>query len=149
MQKYYINSTTLWLENTPDSIFIQEINITRKLDLNLKLEKLIDDSCLYYGCSYIGRKKGSEELIGKHYKIPIVVKDSGCLIIFPMFSRRNNKNIWFVFNNIKNYNQINKNEILIEFTGGLKKKFYLSYYIFYQQILTSSILKVTYLNRNN
>ena len=35
--------------------------------------KIIQDSCLFFGCSYEGRREGSKFLIGSEMKIPIVI----------------------------------------------------------------------------
>ena len=149
MKNYYINDKTLWLEENLNNVFIQEKVHSRYLN-NYSLDKIINSSCLYYGCSFLGRKKGSEEMIGKYYKIPIIVKEKekSSLIVFPMFSKKNKDNIWFVYNNILNYKQLNKKKILVNFVGGLEKTFNLSYYMFHQQILRCSILKITYDNRH-
>lgn len=147
MQNYIINDKTLWLEIKENKVFINEINY-RKIISDINLEQVINNSCLFYGSSLTGRKKGSQSLLGEMYKIPIIIKENKCLIAFPIASNKNKRNIWFIYNNIKEYHQISKSKILIEFINGSKEIFYTSYYKFNQQILRSSRLYVIYNSRN-
>jgi competence protein ComK len=54
----------------------------------------MDYSCQYFGSSYVGRVKGSKEMLGVNYKLPIIIEESDDLIFFPISSPENFKCIW-------------------------------------------------------
>ena len=54
--------------------------------VNMTPFKIIQNSCLYFGCSYEGRKEGTKSLIGVDMKVPIVIEESKNIIFFPRTS---------------------------------------------------------------
>ena len=65
--------------------------------------KIMDDSCKYYGSSISGRQKGTTNLTGISYKAPIIVQEEGNIIFFPTSSPRLKKCCWVSLNNIDSY----------------------------------------------
>ena len=55
---------------------------------------VMDESCKYFGSSYLGRQEGSKKILGAKYKLPIVVEESSELIFFPIGSLENSNCLW-------------------------------------------------------
>ena len=56
--------------------------------INHSPNRVMDDSCKYYGSSMDGRQKGTTNLTGISYKAPIIVQEEGNIIFFPTSSTR-------------------------------------------------------------
>ena len=144
---YIINGNTLWIERKENKIYINEMGFN-KVIYNGNIREIINKSCLYYGSSYHGRIQGSSLILEANYKLPIIIKDNAELIVFPLVTSTLKDPIWFIYNNIKEYHQIKKNKVLVEFTNGQTEAFNVSFYTFNQQILKSSRLYVVSKTRN-
>lgn len=144
---YIINENTNFLMQKEDKIFINELS-TPIFIKNISIKRILEDSCNFYGCTFQGRKNGSKYLLNENYKLPIILKEKSLLIVFPLNSLRSNNNIWIVYSNIKDYYQLSKSKVLVEFKNGFQQVFNVSYYIFHNQILKCSRLIVIYNNRN-
>lgn len=148
MNCYIINEKTLYLGCIDAKNVINESGIELEIT-NMDTKKIINCSCLFYGTSYQGRKKGTKNMINETYKLPIILNESKKIVIFPIYSLKSKKNFWIVYNNIKNYQQISKSKVLVEFINGFSKVFHISYYIFHNQMSKCSRLLIVYTNRNN
>ena len=138
MISYEVNCNTLALipvseletkviEN--DNIFIVKKNAT----------DIIEDSCEYFGSSYLGRHEGTKKLIGVSYKAPIIIEDTNNMIYFPTTSPRLSDCTWIALNNIQFYEEKNgKTEIL--FHNNKKIKLDISYGSFDNQVLRATKL---------
>lgn len=145
-KKYIINDSTLYLEKIGKDIHVIETNEEKTIkDTSMTL--LLDQSCNFYGSSYEGRKKGSENLITESYKLPIIIKENKFLLMFPIGATRSSKSVWINYNNIEEYHQITSKKVLVDFVGGIRQTFNVSYYTFHKQILKCSRLIVVYNNR--
>jgi competence protein ComK len=67
---------------------------------------IMEESCLYFGSSYEGRKKGAKNILGAEYKVPIVVEDSENLIVFPTTSPQSKDCSWISLKRIKNIKKV-------------------------------------------
>lgn len=87
INNYEINQSTLAIIPIDDnkSKVIEEDNI---IDIEKKNTGIIDDSCRFFGSSYIGRHEGTKSLLGINYKSPIVIEESKEIIFFPTASPR-------------------------------------------------------------
>ncbi len=103
-------------------------------------QKLIEENCEYYGSSYIGRKKGTVDLIGVTHKSPIVIEETNGIIFFPTCSPRLKTCSWISLNNVDKYTEDDKNTI-ISFQNDLKIKFPVSNKIINNQILRATRLE--------
>ena len=56
--------------------------------------QVMDESCKYFGSSYVGRQEGSRQILGAKYKLPIVVEESSELIFFPIGALEDSKCVW-------------------------------------------------------
>lgn len=139
MISYEINANTLALipiSNTStkilekDNIFIVDNNI-----LNI-----IKNSCEFFGSSYLGRKEGTKNLIGKTSKCPIIIEESNNIICFPTVSPKLNNCSWISFNKVKRYlNNNGKTTIIFENDKVLDID--ISYGSFNNQVLKSAKLE--------
>ena len=75
MNTYEINEDTLALVPTiSDNVRVYEKESS--FDLNSSCSEIIDNSCMYYGSTYEGRRIGSMHMLGASYKLPIIVDPS-------------------------------------------------------------------------
>lgn len=104
--------------------------------------RIMDDSCKYYGSSINGRQQGTTKLTGITYKVPIIVSEEGNIIFFPTSSPRLKKCCWVSLNNIESYYyDFEKNLCIIIFDNNEKLEFDMSYCILNNQILKSHRLE--------
>ncbi len=149
MQKnYIINEKTYYLNESNNDLIVNELGEEHIIN-DLSEKKVLEQSCLYYGCSLKGRKDGTKNLINEKYKVPVMVNEKKLLTFFSIISRGNTTTVWLSYNNIESYHQISKNKVLINFKNNYSKTFHTSYYVFHHQILKCSRLIVIYNNRNS
>ena len=104
--------------------------------------RIMDESCKYYGSSINGRQQGTTKLTGITYKVPIIVSEEGNIIFFPTSSPRLKKCCWVSLNNIESYYyDFEKNLCIIIFDNNKKIEFDMSYCILNNQILKSHRLE--------
>lgn len=148
MQKinnYEINLGTLLIEPVNENIS-HVIEINKDYMVNKKTLELIDDSCKYFGSSYMGRVEGTKNLVKLNYKAPIIIEESKNIIFFPISSARYNNTTWISLNNIEDYYE-ETNSTTIVFKGGEHKKLDISYRSLENQILRSTMLLSTFQKR--
>lgn len=68
--------------------------------------EIMEDSCLYFGSTYNGRKEGAKNILGAEYKVPIIVNEADNLIAFPTTSPLSSDCIWISLNHLKNYEKL-------------------------------------------
>ena len=112
MISYEVNCDTLALipvsEN--ETKIIERDNV---FNVDNSVMNIIENSCEYFGSSYIGRKEGTKKLIGITHKAPIIIEESKNLIYFPTTSPRLTDCVWIALNSIKTYESKNgKTELL-------------------------------------
>ena len=73
--------------------------------VNLNSLEIIKNSCLYFGCTYEGRRESVKNMLGVDMKIPILIEDSRNIIFFPTNSCINKNSIWISFQNLVKYNK--------------------------------------------
>ena len=101
--------------------------------------KIMEDSCKYFGSSLDGRRKGTEAMIGVNYKAPIIVEESREIIFFPISNSRENTN-WIGLKHIKSYYRENEQLVLV-FENNTKITLDISYGILDNQILRATRLE--------
>jgi hypothetical protein len=82
MISYEINCDTLALipVSEKETKIIERNNI---FNVNNSVMNIIENSCEYFGSSYLGRHEGTKKLIGITHKAPIIIEESKNLIYFP------------------------------------------------------------------
>ncbi len=128
----YINENTLFIMKKHEKVEI--ISLDGKIETKEHITKILDESCLYYGSSLEGRIKSSKYLTKLSSKVPIILNEKENLILFPIYSMRNEVGLWFIYNNIMNYRKVKK-YVEVTFKNNEKVLFLISYNIFYNQML--------------
>lgn len=141
MKDYIINSNTLAIipcENNMSLVYEGE----KVLIINNKPNNIIKMNCLRNGSTLLGRQKGTENMTGDVYKVPIVVREDINLIFFPTSSPRLKSVSWVNLNNIDRtyYDRINRLSVII-FINSVKVEFNVSLNIINNQIFRATRLE--------
>ena len=138
MQDYEINTNTLALINEKERTKVYETDNSFYVDKSAN--KIMEDSCEYFGSSLSGRQKGTFNLIGVSHKSPVIVEETKEIIFFPTVSPRQKNCNWISLNNIeKYYNE--KGKVVIIFKNKQKIELSISYGIVDNQILRATRLE--------
>ena len=136
--QYEINEETmaiLTIDNNSSEVF--EVN--NHYIISKASNKIMEDSCRYFGSSLDGRRKGTEYMIGISYKPPIIVEESKELIFFPTSNLRENSN-WIGLKYIKSYYREGEN-LFLKFQNDVKVQLNISYGILDNQVLRATRLE--------
>lgn len=79
---------------------------------------IIKDSCLFFGCSYEGRRDAVKNIINVDMKVPILVEESHNIIFFPITSCVNKNSIWISYQNLVKYSKFNEFSTVLYFKNG-------------------------------
>lgn len=107
MDSYEINKDTCAIITINDEI-TKVIENDDDYFVNKSSYEVMEDSCAYYGSSCEGRIKGTKNILGSLYKVPIIVEESNDLIFFPTDSIKSSNCVWISVNQIKKYEKYNK-----------------------------------------
>ncbi|MBO5530603.1 MAG: competence protein ComK [Bacilli bacterium] len=147
MISYEINCDTLALipVSEKETKIIERNNI---FNVNNSVMNIIENSCEYFGSSYLGRHEGTKKLIGITHKAPIIIEESKNLIYFPTTSPRLENCIWIALNNIKTYERKNgKTEL--QFINNQKLRLDISFGSLDNQVLRATKLESVLRKRIN
>jgi competence protein ComK len=140
MATYEINSETLAIvPKNESSTYIYEKD--GKFIINESSNKIMEESCEFFGSSLEGRKNGTVALTGITHKVPIIVEESNNIIFFPTSSPRLSSCSWISLNNIVSYKK-DKKLCKINFVDDKSLKLNTSYGIINNQILRASRLQM-------
>ena len=106
MDSYEINKDTYAIMTIDDGIS-KIIEKDEEYFINKNSYEVMEDSCAYYGSSCEGRVKGTKNILGSNYKVPIIVEETNEIIFFPTEAASNANCIWLSLNNIKKYEKCN------------------------------------------
>ena len=143
-EDYIINSETVVMMSVSNSC----CRVVEKNDeflVNLSLEKIIDNSCKYFGSSLEGRKASSKYHLKYDYKLPIIIDETRNILAFPTKSYKTVDNYVIFINNIKDYEKI-EDGILLYFYNENTYIIKESYGIFENQYLKSQKLVINHLD---
>ena len=117
INKYEFSKGTLAIvPNDEESSLVLEDN--DKYIVQNKPFQIMEDSCIYFGSSYKGRKEGSKAILGAEYKVPIVVEDTSNLIAFPTTSPYASDCCWISLKRVYNIYKIDNYNTKIVFDNG-------------------------------
>ncbi|MDD2377487.1 MAG: competence protein ComK [Bacilli bacterium] len=139
---YEINRGTLAIIPVTDKIS-QVIEDENQFLVRKSTTKIIDESCKFFGSSYLGRKDGTKRLIGVTYKAPIIVCESSGIIFFPTSSPRFDNCHWISLNNLKDYtkHKTDINKCIVTFKNDKEIQLNLSFFILENQIYRATMLE--------
>lgn len=138
MENYEINSNTVALYAMGDKTRVYEEDTN--FIVNQSANKIMEESCKYFGSSLEGRKNGTKNLIGVSYKAPIIVEESSNIIFFPTSSPRLSDCSWLRLSSINRYFYEN-NRLVVEFKNKDKIVLDTSYGIVDNQVLRATRLE--------
>ena len=147
MNNYEINEDTYAVIST-------DVGKTTIIEKNYEISvdndayKIMDESCKYYGSSYMGRVEGSKKILNCSYKLPIVVEESSVLIFFPIKSSLLDDCCWINLNSISNIEKVD-NKSKITFKNGQEIVFDISKLSLENQIYRSTMLESIIFKRIN
>lgn len=138
MKNYEINKKTvaLYAMNNKTRVYEEDRNFVVDKTAN----EIMEESCEYFGSSYAGRKKGTENLIGVCYKAPIIVEETNNLIFFPTSSPKKKDCSWLKLTEVDRY-YYRGNKLVVEFKNGEKILLDTTYGTIDNQILRSTRLE--------
>ncbi len=139
MKDYEINDETMALIQLGEEK-TKIIEEDKEYVIDKSAYSIMDDSCKYFGSSYLGRVEGSKNMIGYEYKLPIIVEESRKLIFFPTSSPYSEDCSWISLKHVDNIEKNDNNTILV-FKNGTKVKLNVSKASFNNQLLRSTRLE--------
>ena len=111
--------------------------------------KIIEDSCLFFGSSYEGRKQGTKFLIGGKMKIPIIIDECRNIIFFPTSSCIKESSIWVSYQNLLKYNRHNEFSTVLYFKYNKSIRIGCKYSLVDNQVIRCIKLENAILKRIN
>ena len=138
MDKYIINENTLALLTVDNKVKIVEKYIDFYIEGSLN--NIINDSCIYYGSTFLGRMHSAKSLLGISTKLPIIISEKKELIFFPTNSYKNTNCVWINYIEVDKYYSINSKELIITFLNKKKLVIQVSNNIFTKQLFKASRL---------
>ena len=146
MESYEINKDTLAIipKNDKESIVYENNN---QYIVKESVDKIMEESCLYFGSNFEGRKAGSAKLLNLTHKLPILIEETNQIIFFPTASPRLASCSWISLNNIDHYERSEIGSKLV-FKDGQTVELSMSYGMLDNQVLRSSRLQYLLQSRN-
>lgn len=102
MDSYEINKDTCALVTINDQI-TKVVENQDDYFINKSSYEVMEDSCAYYGSSCEGRIKGTKNILGSIYKVPIIIEETNDIIFFPTDSIKSQNCIWISLNQIEKF----------------------------------------------
>lgn len=109
--------------------------------------RIIEDSCLFFGSSYEGRKSGTKSLLGIDMKVPIVIEDVRNTIFFPVSSCVRENSIWISYQNLLKYSKFNDLVTILYFKNHVNIRIGCKFCLFDNQFIRCMKLEKILLNR--
>ncbi len=147
MNEYFINKGTCAIIPVEEEVS-KVIELDGEFIVNRSVSDIIDMSCKYFGCSYLGRLEGSKMILNMNYKLPIVVDEIKNLIFFPTSSPRFDDCVWISLCNILSYSKYNAFSKVC-FNNGIVLDLKISYYCLENQIFRATMLDSLLRKRKN
>lgn len=121
LSEYEVNAETLLiLPYGKNQSKVYEYN--EEFIVNMTSLDIIKHSCLYFGCTYEGRRDSVKTFIGVDMKVPILIEESRNIIFFPTASCVNKDSIWISYNNLLKYNKVNEFSTVLYFKKNFNFK---------------------------
>ena len=102
--------------------------------------QIMEESCMYFGSTYEGRKESARSILGAEYKVPVIVEDTDNLIVFPTTSPKSDDCIWISLKRVKNFERIDNSNTRVIFDNNREIIVPVSYRTLENQISRASRL---------
>ena len=146
MKEYEINPSTLCIYPIDKKkSYVYELE--DQFEVEMSCFDIINNSCLFFGSSYNGRRNGSTILLNSTHKVPILIEESREIIFFPTASVNNMNCIWISYNNLESVTKIDNNYSSVLFKDNKEFKMKTSYFVLTNQIVRSKKLKFEFNQR--
>lgn len=148
IDQYEINGDTILIEpigKSKSKVYEGDISYI----VNMSPLRIIKHSCLYFGCSYEGRKEGTKAIIGVDMKVPIVIEDSRNIIFFPTSSCIHTDSIWISYQNLLKYSRLDPFSSMLYFKNSRSMKVDTKYSLIDNQIIRCIKLETLLIKRKN
>lgn len=143
--KHIVTKDTLYIESLDySSCKVYEKNCD--FICRYSIDKVVDDSCLYYGSSMKGRIKASKGMLGSPYKVPIIISETKKIIVF--FIKSKNKKYAFLSENVEKCSKV-KGGTYVYFVNNSSLFIEISFNIFEKQFLKANLLRNILEKREN
>ena len=134
LNEYEINAETLLiLPYGKNKSKVYEYN--EEFIVNMSGLDIIKHSCLYFGCTYEGRRDSVKSFIGVDMKVPILIEESRNIIFFPTNSCVNKDSIWVSYQNLLKYSKINEFSTVLYFQKNRDYKINVKYKLVDNQVI--------------
>lgn len=80
--------------------------------------EIVKNSCLFFGCSFEGRKEAVKNILGINMKVPILIEDSKNIIFFPVSNCINKNSIWVSYQNLLKYSKLDEFSTVLYFKNN-------------------------------
>ncbi|MDQ0232235.1 competence protein ComK [Metabacillus malikii] len=114
---YIINRLTMALLPSEDGLSTTILETDEKFTIESRPLKIMDNSCRYFGSSYIGRKSGTKAVMGVTHKSPIMVDPANMIYFFPTTSSTRKNCIWLSHSHIKHHEKTTDNQTIVTFSN--------------------------------
>lgn len=134
MDSYEINVETLLIvpfEKEKSKIY----EVDGEYIINMSPLEIVKNSCLYFGCTYNGRREAVKSLINVDMKVPIIIEESKNIIFFPTSSCINKNAIWVSYQNLVKYSKLNDFSTILYFKNNKSIKIDIKYNLIDNQII--------------
>ena len=101
MNNYLITKATIGLKKINNKTIIYDDNQTKIINKNIKT--ILEYNCNYYGSSFYGRRKSSQIILDKKYKVPIMLEEKNNLVLIFINSIRKKECMILNVNKIINF----------------------------------------------
>ena len=102
--------------------------------------QIMEESCMYFGSTYEGRKESARSILGAEYKVPVIVEHTDNLIVFPTTSPKSDDCIWISLKRVKNFERIDNSNTKVIFDNNKEIIVPVSYRTLENQISRASRL---------
>ena len=134
LNEYEINAETLLiipLGKDKSKVF----EYSEEFIVNMSSLDIIKHSCLYFGCTYEGRRDSAKSFIGVDMKVPILIEESRNIIFFPTNSCVNKNSIWVSYQNLLKYSKLNDFSTVLYFKKNKSYKIDVKYKLVDNQVI--------------
>lgn len=148
MDSYEINVETLLIvpfEKEKSKIYEED----GEYIVNLPPLEIIRNSCLYFGCTYDGRREAIKSMIGVDMKVPIIIEDTRNIIFFPTSSCINKEAIWISYQNLLKYSKLNDFSTVLYFKNNKSINVDIKYNLIDNQVIRCIKLENLLIKRKN
>lgn len=83
--------------------------------INMLPLDIVKNSCLFFGCSFEGRKEAAKSMLSIDMKVPIVIEESRNMIFFPVSNCINKNSIWVSYQNLLKYSKSDELSTILYF----------------------------------